>query len=204
VSYARYTKKRITKKQRAFIEMYVYEDLNQSQCAFRAGYKHPEIIANRLLHNPDYKHVQDEVKALQAKQRQRYEITFEKVASDLKTIRDAALADGSFGAAVTAELGRAKLAGLMVDRKEVKYGKIDQMDRKEVEARLRNLMEQNKIGNVEKDVTPEPEVIAHDGVEVDGVEGVDGVSVDLDEDGDGDDGDNGDGDDEDGDDDNQV
>jgi len=188
MSYARYTQKRITKKQRAFIEMYVYEDLNQSQCAFRAGYKHPEIIANRLLHNPDYKHVQDKVKALQAKQRQRYEITFEKVASDLKTIRDAALADGSFGAAVTAELGRAKLAGLMVDRKEVKYGKIDQMDRKEVEARLRNLMEQNKIGNVEKDVTPEPEVIAHDGV--------DAVAVDLAEDGDGDDGD--------GDDDNQV
>ena len=197
MSYARYTKKRITKKQRAFIEMYVYEDLNQSQCAFRAGYKHPEIIANRLLHNPDYKHVQDKVKALQAKQRQRYEITFEKVASDLKTIRDAALADGSFGAAVTAELGRAKLAGLMVDRKEVKYGKIDQMDRKEVEARLRNLMEQNKIGNVEKDVTPEPEVIAHDGVEVDDV-----VAVDLAEDGDVDDGDNED--DEDGDDDNQV
>ena len=195
MSYARYTKKRITKKQRAFIEMYVYEDLNQSQCAFRAGYKHPEIIANRLLHNPDYKHVQDKVKALQAKQRQRYEITFEKVASDLKTIRDAALADGSFGAAVTAELGRAKLAGLMVDRKEVKYGKIDQMDRKEVEARLRNLMEQNKIGNVEKDVTPEPEVIAHDGVDV--------VAVDLAEDGD-EDGDVNDGDNGDGDDDNQV
>jgi len=194
MSYAKYTTKRITKKQRAFIEMYVYEDLNQSQCAFRAGYKHPEIIANRLLHNPDYKHVQDKVKALQAKQRQRYEITFEKVASDLKTIRDAALADGSFGAAVTAELGRAKLAGLMVDRKEVKYGKIDQMDRKEVEARLRNLMEQNKIGNVEKDVTPEPEVIAHDGV--------DAVAVDLDEDDE--DGDGVDGDDEDGDDDNQV
>ena len=196
MSYARYTKKRITKKQRAFIEMYVYEDLNQSQCAFRAGYKHPEIIANRLLHNPDYKHVQDEVNALQAKQRQRYEITFEKVASDLKTIRDAALADGSFGAAVTAELGRAKLAGLMVDRKEVKYGKIDQMDRKEVEARLRNLMEQNKIGNVEKDVTPEPEVIAHDGVAHDMDDGVviDEVAIDLAEDGD----------DEGGDDDNQV
>ncbi len=74
MSYAKYTTKRITKKQRAFIEMYVYEDLNQSQCAFRAGYKHPEIIANRLLHNPNYKHVQDKVKALQAKQRQRYEI----------------------------------------------------------------------------------------------------------------------------------
>ena len=67
-------------------------------------------------------------------------------------------------------MGRAKLAGLMVDRKEVKYGKIDQMDRKEVETRLRNLMEQNKIGSVEKDVTPEPEVIEHDGVEHKGKE----------------------------------
>jgi len=192
MSYAKYTKKRITKKQRAFIDMYVYEDLNQSQCAFKAGYKHPEIIANRLLHNENYKHVQEKIRDLQARQRQRYEITFEKVASDLKTIRDAALADGSFGAAVTAELGRAKLAGLMVDRKEVKYGKIDQMDRKEVEARLRNLMEQNKIGNVEKNVTPEPEVIEHDGFEEDGFEQDDdevepGVVVDE-EDGDEEDG----------------
>jgi len=73
----------------------------------------------------------------------------------LKKIRDAALEEGSFGAAVTAELGRAKLAGLMVDRKEVKFGKIDQMDRQEVEARLRNLMEQHKLAPMVKDVTPE-------------------------------------------------
>ena len=56
-------------------------------------------------------------------------------------------------------MGRAKLGGLMVDRKEVKYGKIDQMDREQVEARLANLMKQNKLANVVKDVTPKPEVI---------------------------------------------
>ena len=42
-------------------------------------------------------------------------------------IRDAALEDGAYGPAITAEIARAKLAGLMVDKKEIKTGKIDQM-----------------------------------------------------------------------------
>ena len=54
----------------------------------------------------------------------------------------------------------------MVDRKEVKYGKIDQMDREQVEARLANLMKQNKLANVVKDVTPKPEVIGPEVSEV--------------------------------------
>tara|TARA_R100000656_G_scaffold105828_1_gene77922 strand:+ start:90 stop:608 length:519 start_codon:yes stop_codon:yes gene_type:complete len=141
--------------QRLFIEMYVYQDLKQSECALRAGYRHPEVMASRMLNHERYRHVQERIQELQYMQRQKYEITFEKVAEDLKKIRDAALEEGSFGAAVTAELGRAKLAGLMVDRKEVKFGKIDQMDRQEVEARLRNLMEQHKLAPMVKDVTPE-------------------------------------------------
>ena len=151
--------KKITKKQRAFIDMYVFEELGQGECAHRAGYKNPDIIAHRLLNDPQYEHVQNKIDELQARQRQRYEITFEKVAEDLKKIRDAAMNEGVFGAAVAAELGRAKLGGLMVDRKEVKYGKIDQMDREQVEARLANLMKQNKLAKVVKDVTPKPEVI---------------------------------------------
>jgi glutamate dehydrogenase/leucine dehydrogenase len=33
-----------------------------------------------------------------------------------------------------------KVGGLIVDRKEVKFGKVDQMSREEVEARLKQLM----------------------------------------------------------------
>ena len=139
-------RKKLSKMQRLFIEMYVYQDLKQSECALRAGYRHPEVMASRMLNHERYRHVQERIQELQYMQRQKYEITFEKVAEDLKLIRDAALEEGSFGAAVT---------GLMVDRKEVKFGKIDQMDRQEVEARLRNLMEQHKLAPMVKDVTPE-------------------------------------------------
>jgi hypothetical protein len=55
------------------------------------------------------------------------------------------LADGSYGPAVTAEIARAKLAGLMVDRKELKIHKIDNMSREQLEMRLQELVQQNQI-----------------------------------------------------------
>ena len=89
--------------------------------------------------------VQMKIRELQEAQQKKYEITFEKVARDLQMIRDRAVEDGSYGAAVTAELGRAKLAGLMVEKKEIKHGRIDQMDRSEVEARLNALLDKNQL-----------------------------------------------------------
>ena len=141
-------KQTLTKKQQKFVQLYVYQDLTNTDCAHRAGYQFPEVVAPRLLHSPEYRHLQEKIKELQEGEQKKYEITFDKVARDLKTIRDAALEDGSYGAAVSAELGRAKLAGLMVERKEIKHGSIDQMDRAEVESRLRQLIESNQLAPV--------------------------------------------------------
>ena len=138
----------LTSKQQKFVQLFVYQDLTNSECAFRAGYKHPKVVASQLLHHPDFRHVQDKIQELQEGEQKKYEITFDKVARDLKVIRDAALEDGSYGAAVSAELGRAKLAGLMVERKEIKHGSIDQMDRAEVESRLRQLIDSNQLAPV--------------------------------------------------------
>ena len=141
-------KKVITKRQRAFINLYLYEDKTQTQCAHEAGFKHPGVYATRLLHGEDYAHVQEEIHKKQAKQQEKYEIRFEKTAKKLAQIRDAALAEGSFNAALGAEVARAKLGGLMVDRKEVKYGRVDQMDRTEVERRLKQLLSENQLASL--------------------------------------------------------
>ena len=111
--------KPFTKKQQAFIQHYVYHDLTNTEAAHRAGYSNPRQIAYVLLHDPRYMNVQMKIRELQEAQQKKYEITFEKVARDLQMIRDRAVEDGSYGAAVTAELGRAKLAGLMVEKKEI-------------------------------------------------------------------------------------
>tara|TARA_R100000149_G_scaffold59807_1_gene28810 strand:- start:55 stop:528 length:474 start_codon:yes stop_codon:yes gene_type:complete len=100
-----------------------------------------------MLNDPRFSHIQEKIRELKEVQQRKHEITFEKVARDLQAIRDAALEDGAYGPAVQAEMGRAKLAGLLIERKEIKHGKIDQMDRKEVESRLRALLEKNDLGS---------------------------------------------------------
>ena len=138
-------RRRLTKKQQKFVQLYVHNDLTNTECAHRAGYSHPAQSASMLLNDPRFLHIQETIKDLQEGYQKKYEITFEKVARDLQMIRDAAVEDGKFSAAVQAELGRAKLAGLMVEKKEIKHGRIDQMDRDEVEARLRKLIESNQL-----------------------------------------------------------
>tara|TARA_Y100001938_G_scaffold88462_1_gene121260 strand:- start:501 stop:1061 length:561 start_codon:yes stop_codon:yes gene_type:complete len=138
-------KKKLTKKQEKFVDLMVYQDYNQTKCAHLAGYENPGVSATRLLSDPMYGHVQEKIKQLKAVQRKKNEITFEGIAKKLADIRDVAVADGSYGPAVTAEIARAKLAGLMVDKKELKIHKIDHMNREQLEARLQELVQENQI-----------------------------------------------------------
>ena len=138
-------KKKLTKKQETFVDLMVYQDYKQTKCAHLAGYENPGVAATRLLSDQQYAHVQEKIMELKAVQRTKNEITFESIATKLGEIRDVALADGSYGPAVTAEIARAKLAGLMVDRKELKIHKIDNMSRDQLENRLKELVLENQI-----------------------------------------------------------
>lgn len=137
--------KKLTKKQETFVDLMVYQDYNQTKCAHLAGYENPGVAATRLLSDQQYAHVQEKIRQLKAIQRKKNEITFEGIATKLGEIRDIALADGSYGPAVTAEIARAKLAGLMVDKKELKIHKIDSMSREQLEARLQELLAESQI-----------------------------------------------------------
>ena len=138
-------KKQLSPKQEKFAQLFVYHDLTKKECALRAGYKNPSVAASTMLHGVQYNHVQDRISELTESKQLKYGITFDNVSRDLQMIRDAALEDGAYGPAVQAEMGRAKLAGLMIDKKEIKTGAIDQMDRGEVEARLRNLIDKHEL-----------------------------------------------------------
>ena len=154
---------KITQKQERFCQLYVFHDLTKKECALRAGYKNASVSASHLLNSPIYAHVQHRIADLTEAKQRKYEITYEKVARDLQMIRDAAVEDGSYSAAVQAEMGRAKLAGLMVDKKEIKTGKIDQMDRGEVEARLRSLIDKHGLDFNSKQEDLEPADLEEDG-----------------------------------------
>ena len=72
--------------------------------------------------------------------KKKYELNYDRAVKDLYDIRDKALESGSFNAAIAAQNSLLRVGGLIVERKEVKFGKIDQMSREEVEARLSELI----------------------------------------------------------------
>ena len=131
----------LNRRQRNFIWISVNNPrLSLVECAFKAGYTSPRQAANKLMNKPiirkEYNYLMNEAK-------KKYELNYDRAVQDLYDIRDKAMEAGSFNAAISAQNSLLKVGGLIVDRKEVMFGKVDQMSRDEVEARLSQL-----LGNV--------------------------------------------------------
>ena len=128
----------LNRRQRNFIWQAVNNPrLPLVECAHKAGYKDARQSANKLMNHPvirkEYNYLMNEAK-------KKYELNYDRAVQDLYDIRDKALEAGSFNAAISAQNSLLKVGGLIVDRKEVMFGKIDQMSREEVEKRLEQLM----------------------------------------------------------------
>ena len=81
----------------------------------------------------------------------KHEVTYEGHIAELGRLREAALKKGSFSSAVNAEANRGKAAGLYIDRKIIKTGKLEDMSEQELEAKMKQLL--NDYGQI-IDVTP--------------------------------------------------
>ena len=109
--------KPIAPKRARFVAEYLI-DRNATQAAIRAGYseKTATMQGSRLLR---YDNVQAAVERGEAEIAASLAITVEGVAAQLDEDRALALANNQAGAAVSASMGKAKLAGLLVDRQDV-------------------------------------------------------------------------------------
>ena len=142
--------RRLTPQQQKFLDNYVHGDMTQTEAARKAGYAHPNVRAVQLLNNPVVKERMEEMRAeLQA----RYGVTIAKSIRDLQIIRDRALQDGNYSAAIKAEETRLKASGVMVDQKHVTYQNIDGMDRDKIVEQLNHFIEKAQTRMI--DVTPD-------------------------------------------------
>jgi len=128
----------LNRRQRNFIWIAVNNPrLSLVECAHKAGYTSPRQMANKLMNKSiirkEYNYIMNQAK-------KKYELNYDRAVQDLYDIRDKAIESGSFNAAISAQNSLLKVGGLIVDRKEVMFGKVDQMSRDEVEARLSQLM----------------------------------------------------------------
>jgi phage terminase small subunit len=135
------TEKKITPKQEEFVRIYCCEDVSQTEAAVRAGYskKSAHAIASQLLNGSHYPHVVVRVHEVKQELAQKYEVSFESHVRKLAEIRDLAMNEGSYAAAVAAEKNRGQAAGLYIERKEILHGKIDSMSKEEVWKEIQKL-----------------------------------------------------------------
>jgi len=61
--------------------------------------------------------------------------------AELARIKELALKKGSFSSAVNAETNRGKAAGLYIERKIIKHGKLEDMSEQELEAKMKQILD---------------------------------------------------------------
>ena len=77
---------------------------------------------------------------LKEERMKKFEVNYETHVAELARIKELALKKGSFSSAVNAETNRGKAAGLYIDRKIIKTGKLEDMTEEQLEAKMKQIL----------------------------------------------------------------
>ena len=151
--------KRLTEMQQRFAEFLVFGGpdgpMTQTEAAVAAGYsaKRARQEGSELCNPKLSPLVVKYIGQLKEERLKKHEVTYEGHVAELARLREAALKKGSFSSAVNAEANRGKAAGLYIDRKIIKTGKLEDMSEQELEAKMKQILDDyGQLINV----TPEP------------------------------------------------
>ena len=139
--------KRLTEMQKRFAEFVVFGDVegpvSQSDAAKLAGYspKRCRQEGSELLNPRLSPLVVQYVGGLKEERMKKFEVTYETHIAELDRIKKMALKKGSFSSAVNAETNRGKAAGLYIDRKIIKHGKLEELSEVQLEAKMKQILE---------------------------------------------------------------
>ena len=117
--------------------------MTQTEAALAAGYSPKRArqegseLCNPKLSPLVVKHIGQ----LKEERLRKHEVTYEGHVAELARLREAALKKGSFSSAVNAEANRGKAAGLYIDRKIIKTGKLEDLSEKELEAKMKQILD---------------------------------------------------------------
>tara|TARA_A100000164_G_C21527325_1_gene594353 strand:- start:21 stop:536 length:516 start_codon:yes stop_codon:yes gene_type:complete len=138
--------KRLTEMQQRFAELLVFGDesgaLTQSEAAIKAGYspKRARQEGSELCNPKLSPLVVKYIGELKEERLKKHEVTYEGHVAELARLREAALKKGSFSSAVNAEANRGKAAGLYIDRKIIKTGKLEDLSEAELENKMKQIL----------------------------------------------------------------
>ena len=138
--------KRLTEMQRKFAQELVSNEGRKYayQCAIEAGDSsdRSRVTAAELVNPRKFPLVVSYIGELRQEYQKKYAVTFERHITELGKIRQDALKKGAWSAAVNAEVARGKAAGLYVEQKIIRTGKLDDLSEDELESRMKEIIDQ--------------------------------------------------------------
>ena len=133
----------LTEKQRVFVEIYTENEgrMTPTACARQAGYKaeRANVTASELLNIKKFPRVTAAVMKRREEIATTHRVQMNKHVQELARLREKALGEKSYSAAVNAERLRGQAAGLYIERREIRTGSIDDMSREDVLKQLKEL-----------------------------------------------------------------
>ena len=116
--------------------------MNGDECAREAGYSEDRarVTASELQSPKKYPLVVKYIGELREEYQKKYSVTFERHITELGKIRQEALKKGAWSAAVNAEVARGKAAGLYIEQKIIRTGKLDDLSEDELENRMKEII----------------------------------------------------------------
>ena len=139
--------KRLTEMQMRFAEFVVFGGpegpMTQGEAAIAAGYsaQRSRQEGSELLNPRLSPLVVQYVGKLKEERLKKFAVSYDEHVAELSRIKELALKKGSFSSAVNAETNRGKAAGLYIERKIIKHGKLEDMSEQELEAKMKQILD---------------------------------------------------------------
>ena len=139
--------KRLTEMQMRFAEFIVFGGtdgpMTQGEAAIAAGYssKRARSEGSELMNPRLSPLVVQHVGKLKEERLKKFAVNYDGHVAELARIKELALKKGSFSSAVNAETNRGKAAGLYIERKIIKHGKLEDMSEQELEAKMKQILD---------------------------------------------------------------
>ena len=150
----------LTRRQELFVKELVSKDgqITMREAAVNAGYpvSSAHTRAYELTNHHISPHVVNAIRAYRQELDEKFGVTYQRHLRDLQSIRDLALTNGAYSAAVQAEYRRGLAHGdIYVSRSEIRTGSIDSMSKAEVMVALKEIKQ--NYAPITINVTPERE-----------------------------------------------
>ncbi len=137
--------KKLTERQMKFAHEIVSNEGRKTatECARDAGFE-PEFArqyASKLQNPKLYPLVVKYIGELREEWQKKYEVTYDRHISELAKLREDSRKKGAWSAAINAEVARGKAAGLYVEQKIIRTGKLEDLTTEELEQRMKTIID---------------------------------------------------------------